>query len=152
MSKISDFLNPYKIYFIIAGVTLLLASITGGYLYVRHLQTENATLHSEVTLMQGSINTQKETIKSLTEDIKKINQSKTQLDDVRKNNQKNLDDLNRTFARDGKSFGQLAYAKPGLIEAAINKGTQDKLRCFELLTGQKVNENEKNDMCPNLIK
>ena len=39
-------------------------------------------------------------------------------------------------------IGNLAQAKPKLIEKIIDKGTKDVLRCYEILTGSPLTEDE----------
>jgi len=41
-------------------------------------------------------------------------------------------------------LGALAQAKPKLIERIVDKGTKDVLRCYEILTGSPLTEEEKN--------
>jgi predicted negative regulator of RcsB-dependent stress response len=41
-------------------------------------------------------------------------------------------------------LGALAQAKPKLIEKIVDKGTKDVLRCYEILTGSPLTEEEKN--------
>ena len=41
-------------------------------------------------------------------------------------------------------LGVLAYSKPKLVQGIINKATQKALRCFELLSGAELTEDEKN--------
>ena len=52
----------------------------------------------------------------------------------------------RVDALEGKlsehEIGDLAQKKPKLIEKIIDKGTQDVLRCYEILTGSPLTEEE----------
>jgi|TARA_R110002110_G_scaffold81579_11_gene212264 predicted negative regulator of RcsB-dependent stress response len=52
----------------------------------------------------------------------------------------------RVDALEGKlsehEIGDLAQKKPKLIEKIIDKGTQDVLRCYEILTGSPLTEDE----------
>ena len=41
-------------------------------------------------------------------------------------------------------LGDLAQAKPKLIEKIVDKGTKDVLRCYEILSGSELTEEEKN--------
>lgn len=41
-------------------------------------------------------------------------------------------------------LGVLAYSKPKLVQGIINKATQKASRCFELLSGADLTEEEKN--------
>lgn len=140
-----------KLYATIIGVLIALLVLGGGAFYIHYLRAENAKLYEQTVTLEQSINTQKTTIENLQKDIKQITTEKKKIEVVKNENQKRLDELNKLFSRDGKSFDELAYAKPLLIENAINNGTKDKLRCFELITGQKVKDNEKNTMCSSFV-
>jgi len=41
-------------------------------------------------------------------------------------------------------LGDLAQKKPKLIEKIVDKGTKDVLRCYEILSGSELTEEEKN--------
>jgi hypothetical protein len=41
-------------------------------------------------------------------------------------------------------LGDLAQAKPKLIEKIVDKGTKDVLRCYEILSGSALTEDELN--------
>ena len=66
--------------------------------------------------------------------------------------------LSDKFERKGKkSFEELATSKPGLITKIVNKGADQRIRCFQIVTGSPLTEEENNDnykkntVCPDAI-
>ena len=62
----------------------------------------------------------------------------------------------QTKSGEEKDVGKAAVVKPKIIENAANKGTAEQARCFELLSGAPLTEDEKNGkitnkMCPELF-
>ena len=56
--------------------------------------------------------------------------------------QNRVDDLEGRLGR--HDIGVLGVAKPKLIEKIINNGTKDSNRCFEIVSGSKLTEDEEN--------
>jgi predicted negative regulator of RcsB-dependent stress response len=56
--------------------------------------------------------------------------------------QKRADDLEEKLSK--HDLGVLAQRKPKLIEKIVDKGTKDVLRCYEILTGSALTEDEIN--------
>jgi len=55
---------------------------------------------------------------------------------------KRVDDLEEKLGK--HDLGVLAQRKPKLIEKIVDKGTKDVLRCYEILTGSALTEDELN--------
>lgn len=144
---IKYYFSAYKLYIYLTLALIALGSVGGAIWYVNSLQKENAALEQSVSTLQDSLKTQKETIRSLQEDAKKIKAANNNVNVVRDVNNKKLDNLNNQF----KGFTEKTVSKTNETEAAINKATKDKLRCFELLTGQKANKDETNSSCPDYL-
>lgn len=106
--------------------------------------------HNEVTLKEA-IETQGETLKTkehvikLSSDLRII--AKAQAHEV-----KGLDDkLNVKANGQARDLGELARAKPQIVQGIINRATDDVNRCFEILTGSPVKEGEVNNECKDLV-
>ena len=110
--------------------------------------------HNEVTLKEA-IETQGETLKTkelehvtvikLSSDLRSI--AKAQAQEV-----KGLDDkLNVKANGQARDLGELARAKPQVVQGIINRATDDVNRCFEILTGSPVKEGEVNNECKDLV-
>lgn len=110
--------------------------------------------HNEVTL-KGALETQSETLKTkeqehvavikLSSDIRSI--AKAQANEVKGLNDK----LNVKASGQSRDLGELARAKPQIVQGIINRATDDVNRCFEILTGAPVKEGEVNNECKDLV-
>jgi uncharacterized protein YicC (UPF0701 family) len=110
--------------------------------------------HNEVTLKEA-LETQGETLKTkelehvtvvkLSSDLRSI--AKAQAHEV-----KGLDDkLNVKANGQSRDLGDIARAKPQIVQGIINRATDDVNRCFEILTGSPVKEGEVNNECKDLV-
>lgn len=144
-------ISQYKFYMYTAVAAIIIASISGTAWYINHLQSENATLTENVATLKTSIKEQKEAIEVLIKDIKKIQEVNKNVADVRDANNKKFQELDKKFNGNSKPFSKIAYENTQLVEDVINKAAVEKLRCFELLTGQKAEKNETNSLCPDYI-
>ena len=114
-----------------------------------------ASQHNEVTL-KGALETQSETLKTkeqehvavikLSSDLRSI--AKAQAHEVKGLNDK----LNVKASGQSRDLGELARAKPQIVQGIINRATDDVNRCFEILTGSPVKEGEVNNECKDLVK
>ena len=58
--------------------------------------------------------------------------------------EKDLDDLDNRFNKDGRDFGKIAIEKTGAINRIINKGSDNASRCIEIASGAELTEEERN--------
>lgn len=128
---------------IVGAMGLVLLVIAGGfYWYFDRTQTTIANLNQEKAVLELSVDTQIETIESMEDDMKRINEQlviiNTELSRARIQNRELVDRLGR------HEIGALARARPGLVENIINNATAQAGRCFELLSGAPLNEREQN--------
>ena len=110
--------------------------------------------HNEVTLKEA-IETQGEMLKTkeldhvtvikLSSDLGSI--AKAQAQEVKELNDK----LNVKSNGQSRDLGELARAKPQIVQGIINRATDDVNRCFEILTGAPVKEGEVNNECKDLV-
>ena len=128
----------------LSGILLIVIMTMGGigYWYYTDTQKTIAVLTENNAKLQVAVATNEETIKTMAadfaaanEELKKVN---TEFANIRRQNQElanKLQDLDMTAA---------AIANPAGIERAVNRGTENASRCFELLSGAELTENEKN--------
>lgn len=113
-----------------------------GYWYYQDTQKRIAILIENNIKLESAVQTQKEAIASLessfaaaTQELNKINEAYAEI--RRQNNR-----LSSKLA--DMDLGLLAAEKPDSIERAVNKGTKNAGRCFEILSGAKLTEDELN--------
>lgn len=122
---------------------IVIITISGlGYWYytdsqktIAVLTENNAKLDIAVATNEQTIKTMADNITSANEEIRKIN---TAFAAIRQQN-------NQLAAKLADvDLALLAANKPNLIERAVNRGTATAGRCFELLSGATLKEEEKN--------
>ena len=138
-----------KIYGLVAVVMFM--TMLGGGAYKYYTSTQN-------TIMQLTTNnTQlKENQKQLEEAVQKANATVEYLQNNFETIKKNFEEAsaqlqisreqnNQLTERLGShEIGVLAIAKPILVERIINNASSEAMRCFELLSGAPLTEEEKN--------
>jgi hypothetical protein len=148
--------SQIKMYAMIAGGVLLLSLVGGTYFYVKHLQSENAILTANNLKLEQSVSLQKETIASMERDAAEVGKQIILVNKEFKKARRERNALRDVLAKHDIAY--LAYKKPGLVENIINKGTDDVGRCFEILSGAPLTEQEKtatkpsqfNRSCPDI--
>ena len=113
-----------------------------GYLYYQDTQDRIAVLTENNTKLESAVQTQEETINSLESSFAAANQELTKINEayaeIRRQNNRLADKLA------DMDLGLLAAEKPDSIERAVNRGTENAGRCFEILSGAKLTEDELN--------
>ena len=99
------------------------------YLNVVPLKIENKELFEENTALELSIQTQKETIRRIEENIEKTKESLNKL--TKKNQQYEQEQAEFLDIFRRHNLAQLASAKPGLITIRANKRTQEVFDAIE---------------------
>lgn len=128
----------------LAGLLLVVIIVMGGigYWYYNDTQTRLAVLTENNAKLESAIALSEETISSLEtsyEESRIENQRlNTAYADIRRQNDRLSDKLSNV------DLGLLAAEKPALIERAINTGTKNAARCFELLSGAELSDVERN--------
>ena len=142
---------------VIKAVALLLivAIFASGLWYVTGLRADLAISTENTKKLADGIVQQQAAIKTIQEDQTKINTLNTELTATIKAQNKDLaslrDRFNTTANGNKRDFGATAAAKPSAVETAVNRGTVNALRCFEIATGSPLTDKEKNAKLPTEI-
>jgi FtsZ-binding cell division protein ZapB len=118
-------------------------ALTGvGYWYYTTSQATIQVLTANNAKLDTAIQLNEETITSLQEDYTKVveqnNKIQAEYADIRQQNNRLRDKLSDL------DLGLIASEKPDSIERAINRGTINAGRCFEILSGARLTEKETN--------
>lgn len=130
--------------FKLAGALGLIILLMGGlgYWYYTDSQATIATLQQNNAKLEVSLQEEKEAIKALQKDIKKAEEEITEVNkefaEARRQNNKLAERLEK------HNIGFLAANKPGLVERVVNRATEKAGRCFEIISGAELTEQEKN--------
>jgi arsenate reductase-like glutaredoxin family protein len=120
---------------------LLIAGGGLGYWYYRDSQKIITTLTENNAELEISVQLNEQTIKQLEESYNEIELTLEAVNaenvEIRRRNSILEDTL------DEHDIGLLAEARPELIERLINRGTENAFRCFELMSGAELTEQER---------
>lgn len=120
----------------IMAVSLIIAA---AYFYYTNTQSRLATYAANQALLTASIQQQQLTIDQLQNDISLMTDTLTTLNTEFADSRNRVRELENTFRENSgggeRDFGEIAAQRAALVERIVNNGTQDVLRCFELLSG-----------------
>lgn len=128
----------------IAGIVFVVMLVITGtfYWYYTDTQARMAVLHENNARLETAVAISEETVSVLQQSNQQkdatITETNERLASARRENQELRDKLSE------HELGYLASEKPGLVEPIINRATDKVNRCFELLTGAELTENERN--------
>jgi predicted nuclease with TOPRIM domain len=127
----------------LAGVMAFLMLVAGGifYWYYNDTQERMAILNENNAKLEVAVQINEEAVKQLQVDHKRANEQLGKVNDefadIRRQNQVLADKLSN------HDIGNLAQNKPSLVEKIINNATEKANRCFELVSGAKLTDKEK---------
>jgi hypothetical protein len=87
--------------------------------------------------------------KSMQQDLKNVQKQFNEVTEEFSNAQKRVDTLEEKLSE--HDLGQLAQARPGLVEKIINNASNEVIRCVEILSGSPLTEKEINATKPSKI-
>tara|TARA_B100000809_G_C15073954_1_gene507108 strand:+ start:216 stop:704 length:489 start_codon:yes stop_codon:yes gene_type:complete len=139
-------------------VFVIILTLAGGtgYMYYQNSQQEKAVLIAEAAINNTKIALQEQALKQADADVRKINKILNSLEDKFKRSQEDYDRLVSRFNKLSINFGtrdigKLAENKPGLIARVITRASARALRCFEILSGSPLTNDEINATKPSQI-
>ena len=139
----------------IVAILAIVVIVAGGLWYITGLRANLAISEENANKLTASISQQQDVIKSIQADqvqIKKLNDELAATVKAQNKDLTSLRDRFNTAANgDSRDFGALAAVKPAAIERAVNAGTANALRCFELASGAPLTDKEKNAKLPTEI-
>ena len=126
-----------------AGLFVVLAVMSAGFVwYYNDTQERMGILTENNARLEVAIQTSEQAIESLQNDYAQVQEENTRINsdyaEIRRQNARLSDKLA------DMDLGLLAQEKPESIERAVNRGTQNAGRCFELLSGAPLTEEEHN--------
>jgi hypothetical protein len=138
------------------AAALLLSVAGAGFWYYSWSQDKIDTLTKNNAVLNQAVDTQSETIAAQAQDAKKVSKQIIFVNKKFREARTENNNLRDKLAK--HDIGFLAQEKPGLMKRIVNNGTRDVGRCFEILSGSPLTEQEKsatkksqiNSSCPNL--
>jgi hypothetical protein len=122
-------------------ILLVLGGVGAGYVYVQNLQKNLEVAVANNARLETAVATNEATIGALQADYARIqtelNRVNTEFAATRAQNNLLRDRLSNI------DLGLLAQTRPGSIERAVNRGTVNAGRCFEILSGSPLTDQER---------
>ena len=135
---------------IIKAVAMLATVVilaVGGW-YVMNLKADLAVSEINNEKLKDGIKEQQDLMDRMQNDIKQIQETNKELQDLSNKQKADVDALSKKFSQDSKGnardFGALAAEKPELVERLVNRGTKNAMRCLEIASGAPRTEQEIN--------
>jgi len=148
--------DSIKLYVYGAIAAVLLSVVLGSVWYYNWSQSEIKVLRDNNAKLVVAVDTQKETIRVIKRDAKLAGKLQKEVNVEFAASRKAVSKLRRKMARHDIAY--LAYSKPGLVEKIVTNASNDAERCFEILGGSPLTDDEKaatkksqtNSECPSL--
>jgi chromosome segregation ATPase len=122
-------------------IVFVISAAGAGYMYVSNLQKNLMIAQANAAKLETAVQLNEQTITSLKADYEKINQELTRINNEFAETRRQNNVLRDKLAN--VDLGMLAQTKPDSIQRAINRGTANAGRCFELLSGAPLTDQEK---------
>src|SRR6056300_948625 len=128
----------------LAGMLLIVIFVMSGigYWYYNDTQERMAILQENNAKLEIAVATNEQAIESLQADYAAAAAENARLNEAYAEIRRQNSRLSSKLA--DMDLGLLAAEKPESIERAVNRGTNNANRCFELLSGSPLTEEEKN--------
>ncbi len=137
---------------------LLMVGVAGGYAYYQKLQKDIAILKANNEKLNFAVKTQKQAMNQMKKDIGEVNKVNRNLLRKERFYEKKLGRLDKKFHKDGRDIGKFMLNDTEKASFVINRASDFRNRCVQLLTGDKVKKEERNvpkkqrnSLCPELF-
>ena len=133
-----------KIAAALSGLLIVLSGVFYWYYQdsqatIQTLSENNARLETAVEINEQTINSLEQSFEESKQELRRVNEEFAQ---IRRQNTVLAEKL------EAHDLGVLGNAKPGLVQKIINSATDDANRCFELLSGAPLTEEERDANTP----
>lgn len=127
----------------------ILALSTYFFIDYKRMQLKTNNLEIQIKEYSQALQQQEAYIKKIQEVHKQQRQIDQQISNEIKITNKKIQKVESVLNK--HNLSEIASKKRTLLEKKINSGTENIIRCFELVTGNKAKKDEKNSQCPELI-
>ena len=128
---------------------LLVVGIAGAGVYVMKLRADNEVLKANQVLLEQGIESQKQVIAQQKQDFNDILTANKDLQKLNAKLDKEIERLDNKFNKTNASgkkrdLGDIALAKPKVMNKIINRATVNATRCVEIAMGARLTQDETN--------
>jgi hypothetical protein len=132
----------------VVAVLIIVLVFAGGAWYVTGLRADLAVSEMNAKTLQDGIKQQQALMDQMRVDIQQIQDINQDLKKETERQQAEFKALSNRFSQNARGevrdFGALAAERPAAIERAVNRGTKNAMRCFEIASGAPLTEQEIN--------
>jgi uncharacterized coiled-coil protein SlyX len=133
----------------IALLLVVLAGAGGGFWYVKTLQADLATAKENILKLNDAVSEQQAVIEQQAIDFEAITAIRNDLEDTNRMLETANRNLNEKFNKlnasgERRDIGALSTTRPKSIERILNKDEVNERRCFEIIQGAELTEEELN--------
>ena len=114
----------------------------GAWKYYQYTQEQIGIYRENAAKAEMAQQASEAAVKAIQQDLVEVQAQYTKVSDDFKVAKSRVNALEEKLTK--HELGDLAQAKPKLIEKIVDKGTKDVLRCYEILTGSPLTEEEIN--------
>jgi TolA-binding protein len=136
--------SKVKVYLLTAAAVAAL--VAAGYYYYTNTQARLSAYAANQAVLELSVRQQQQTINALQSDINRMTDTIETLNTEFADSRQRVRELEDTFRQNSgggeRDFGEIAAERAALVERLVNNGTQEVLRCFELLSGATATSEE----------
>jgi biopolymer transport protein ExbB/TolQ len=129
------------------AVLIIVAICAAGLWYVTGLRADLAISQDNAKKLTDAVEQQEAAISQMRQEQQQIRDANNQLNTTILLQNKDLTNLQDRFSQNAagekRDFGKTAAARPEALERAVNRGTQNALRCLEIASGSPLTEAEK---------
>jgi biopolymer transport protein ExbB/TolQ len=129
------------------AVLIIVAICAAGLWYVTGLRADLAISQDNAKKLTDAVEQQEAAISQMRQEQQQIRDANNQLNTTIQLQNKDLTNLQDRFSQNAagekRDFGKTAAARPEALERAVNRGTQNALRCLEIASGSPLTEAEK---------
>jgi uncharacterized protein HemX len=129
------------------AVLIIVAICAAGLWYVTGLRADLAISEQNSKKLTDAVEQQEAAMAQMRQEQQQIRDANNQLNTTIQLQNKDLTNLQDRFTQNAagqkRDFGKTAAARPEALERAVNRGTQNALRCLEIASGSPLTESEK---------
>ena len=129
------------------AVLIIVAICAAGLWYVTGLRADLAISEQNSKKLTDAVEQQEAAVAQMRQEQQQIRDANNQLNTTIQLQNKDLTNLQDRFTQNAagqkRDFGKTAAARPEALERAVNRGTQNALRCLEIASGSPLTESEK---------
>ncbi len=129
------------------AVLIIVAICAAGLWYVTGLRADLAISKDNAQKLTDAVEQQEAAMSQIRQEQQQIRDANNQLNTTILLQNKDLTNLQDRFSQNAagekRDFGKTAAARPEALERAVNRGTQNALRCLEIASGSPLTEAEK---------